>query len=73
MGDIFGREILLNFAQNQDWLVRAMAIRYLGELGGADEYIKIMQWFSFEHNQMVKAEMCSALLTLQKFNTPLQP
>jgi len=71
MGDIFGREILLNFAQNKDWLVRAMAIRYLGEMGGADEYIKIMQWFSFESNQMVKAEMCSALLNLQKFNAPL--
>jgi HEAT repeat protein len=73
MGDIFGREILLNLAQNQDWLVRAMAIRYLGDQGGADEYIKIMQWFSMENNQMVKAEMCSALLNLQKFNAPSQP
>ncbi|MCX5797729.1 MAG: HEAT repeat domain-containing protein [Elusimicrobia bacterium] len=70
MGDIFGREILLNLAQNQDWLVRSMAIRYLGEQGGSYEYTKIMQWFSMESNQMVKAEMCSALLNLQKFNTP---
>ena len=73
MGDIFGREILLRLGQHQDWLVRAMAIRYLGDFGGADEYIKIMQWFTFESNQLVKAEMCSALLNLQKFNTPLSP
>jgi len=70
MGDIYGREILLRLGQNQDWLVRAMAIRYLGDLGGADEYIKILQWFTFESNSMVKAEMCSALLNLQRFNTP---
>ena len=73
MGDIYGREILLRLAQDGDWLVRAMAVRYLGEQGGADEYIKILQWFAFESHQMVKAEMCSALLNLQKFNVPVTP
>jgi HEAT repeat protein len=73
MGDIYGREILLRLAQDQDWLVRAMSIRYLGDLGGADEYIKILQWFGFESHQMVKAEMCAALLNLQKFNAPATP
>jgi HEAT repeat protein len=72
MGDLFGREILLNLAQNQDWLVRAMATKYLGDQGGAYEYMRIMQLFPNESNQMVKAEMCSALLNLQKFNTPTQ-
>jgi HEAT repeat protein len=67
MGDIFGREILLNLAQSQDWFIRSMSIRYLGEFGGGDEYRKIMMWFAFEQNQMVKAEMCSALLKLQRF------
>ncbi|MDD5628596.1 MAG: HEAT repeat domain-containing protein [Elusimicrobia bacterium] len=68
MGDVFGREILLNLAQNQDWLVRSMAVKFLGDFGGAYEYTKILQWFAFESNLMVKAEMCSALLNLQKFN-----
>ena len=70
LGDIYGREILLRLGQNQDWLVRAMAVKSLGDLGGEDEYIKILQWFTFETNPMVKAEMCSALLNLQRFNTP---
>ncbi len=67
LGDIYGREILLRLAENSDWLVRSMAIRYLGELGKGEEYRKILQWFGFESNQMVKAEMCSALLNLQKY------
>ena len=67
MGDIYGREILLRLAEHSDWLVRSLAIRYLGEMGRGDEYRKILQWFAFESNQMVKAEMCSALLNLQRF------
>jgi hypothetical protein len=50
-----------------------MAIKYLGDQGGAYEYMRIMQQFPLESNQMVKAEMCSALLNLQKFNAPAQP
>ena len=67
MGDIYGREILLRLAQHSDWFVRAMAIRYLGEQGGAEEYRKILQWLSFEGNPLVRTEICSALLNLQKF------
>jgi HEAT repeat protein len=67
MGDIYGREILLRLAQHSDWFVRAMAVRYLGELGGADEYRKILQWLAFEANPLVRTEMCSALLNLQRF------
>ncbi|HAM35016.1 MAG TPA: hypothetical protein DEB40_07405 [Elusimicrobia bacterium] len=67
MGDIYGREILLRLAQHADWFVRAMSIRYLGEMGGADEYRKILLWLSYEAHQAVRAEMCSALLNLQKF------
>ncbi|MDD5657404.1 MAG: HEAT repeat domain-containing protein, partial [Elusimicrobia bacterium] len=67
MGDIYGREILLRLAQNSDWFVRAMAVRYLGDMGGADEYRKLLQWLAFESNPMVRAELCSGLLNLQKF------
>lgn len=67
MGDIFGRETLLRLAQNTDWLVRAMSIHYLGEMGGADEYRQILLWLAFEQHPMVRTEMCAALLKLQRF------
>ena len=67
MGDVFGRETLLRLAQNTDWLVRAMSIHYLGEMGGADEYRQILLWLAFEQHPMVRTEMCAALLKLQRF------
>jgi hypothetical protein len=67
MGDIFGREILLRHYQDNDWFVRAMATHYLGELGGADEYRRLYSQLNFETNPQVKAELCSALLRLQRF------
>lgn len=67
MGDINGREILLRHYQDQDWFVRAMAVRYLGDMGGADEYRKLMIQLSLEQHPMVKSELCSALLRLQRY------
>lgn len=64
LGDIYGREILLRFYQHQDWLVRAMATHYLGELGGPEEYRKLMLQLPQETHQAVKAELASALLRL---------
>ncbi len=66
-GDIYGREILLRLAQHGDWFVRAMAIRYIGELGGGDEYRRLLQWLGGEPDPAVKAELCSALLSLQRY------
>ncbi|MBI5243320.1 MAG: HEAT repeat domain-containing protein [Elusimicrobia bacterium] len=66
-GDVFGREALLRLAENQDWLIRAMAVRYLGEMGGPDEYRKLLRWLSTETHQAVRAELCSALLNLQRY------
>jgi HEAT repeat protein len=66
LGDVFGRELLLRLAENQDWFVRALSIRYLGAYGGADEYRKLLQWLSNERHQAVRAELCSALLNLRK-------
>jgi HEAT repeat protein len=66
-GDIYGREVLLRLYQHDDWFVRAMATRYLGELGGADEYRRLLLQLSRETNPAVKAELCSALLRLQRF------
>lgn len=67
MGDIFGREILLRHYQDNDWFTRAMATHYLGELGGADEYRRLFSQLNFETNPQVKAELCSALVRLQRF------
>lgn len=67
MGDIYGREILLRLYQHQDWFVRAMASHYLGELGGAEEYWKLLRALSGESHPAVKAELCSALLRLRRF------
>lgn len=67
MGDIFGREILLNHYQDQDWFSRAMSAHYMGELGGPDEYRKLLLQLSYETHPAVKAELCSALLRLQRY------
>ena len=64
MGDIYGREILLRFYQHTDWFVRAMAIHYLGELGGAEEYRRLQRELSAETDPAVQAELAAALLKL---------
>jgi HEAT repeat protein len=64
MGDIFGRELLLRLYQNPDWLTRAMSDHYLGELGGADEYLRLQRELDGEHDPGVKAEILSALVKL---------
>jgi hypothetical protein len=69
MGDPNGREILLRMYQDQDWFTRAMAVRYMGEYGGSDEYRKLFILLTQETHPAVRAELCSALLRLQKFKT----
>ncbi|OGR82203.1 MAG: hypothetical protein A3J74_01380 [Elusimicrobia bacterium RIFCSPHIGHO2_02_FULL_57_9] len=67
MGDIHGREILLKYFRDSDWFLRAIAAHYLGELGGADEYRKLLLELGNETHPAVKAELGSALLRLQRF------
>lgn len=66
-GDINGREILLRYYQDNDWFLRALSTHYLGEYGGADEYIKLFQRLSLETDPTVKTELCAALLRLGRF------
>lgn len=66
-GDVSGREILARFTQDQDWFLRAMATRYMGELGGPWEYHNLMRQLTNETHPIVKAELCSALLRLEQF------
>lgn len=64
MGDIFGREILLRMYQSPDWLTRAMADHYLGEMGGGDDYRRLQQELDGEQDPAVKAEILDALVKL---------
>jgi HEAT repeat protein len=64
MGDIFGRELLLRMYQNPDWLTRAMADHYLGEMGGGDEYRRLQRELDGEPDPAVKAEILDALVKL---------
>ncbi len=64
MGDIFGRELLLRLYQSPDWLTRAMADHYLGEMGGSDEYLRLQRELTGEQDPAVKAEILSALVKL---------
>ena len=64
MGDIFGREILLRLYQNPDWLTRAMADHYLGELGAGDEYSRLQRELDGEQDPAVKVELLAALVKL---------
>lgn len=67
MGDIFGREILLRLYKSNDWLARAMATHYLGELGKGEEYAMLQLQFTNETVPAVQAELISSLLRLQRF------
>lgn len=66
MGDIFGRELLLRLAESPDWFIRAMAVKPLGDLGGADEYRRMQLWLTRETHPSVKVEILSAMMNLRK-------
>lgn len=64
LGDPAGRDILLRHVDHADWLVRAMAHRYLGELGVPEDFDRVLFNLEREHNTFVRSEMCGALLRL---------
>ena len=59
-----GKDYLLRALDDQEWLVKAMAMRYLGEMGGAEDYSKLLSYFGSNQKNIIQAEMCSALLRL---------
>ncbi|MBI4396736.1 MAG: HEAT repeat domain-containing protein, partial [Elusimicrobia bacterium] len=63
-GDPYGRELLLRAIDDFDWVVRAMATYYLGELGEPEDYHKIAFKLNSETNDYVVSETCLALLRL---------
>ena len=64
MGESIGRDFILSSLNDQDWVARAMAMRYFGELGSADAYEQLLAYFASQQRPIVQAEMCSALLRL---------
>jgi HEAT repeat protein len=63
-GDLQGRERLLRYLNDPDWVIRAMAIHYLGDLGQAEDYYRIRSRLNVEDNNVVIAESCLAMLKL---------
>ena len=66
LGNPSGREMLLQFAEHQDWYVRAHAILQIGELGGANEYRRLLDLLNREQNPIVRSELVFALMRLGK-------
>ena len=64
LGDAAGRDVLFRGADDGDWVVRAMSVRYLGQYGAASDYDKILFHLSNEQNNFVRSEMCGTLLKL---------
>ena len=71
LGDAAGRLRLRMFLDNNSWLVRAMAARYLGEFGAAEDYDLLVSRIGRETgNDFVIAEYCIAALKLFPKKTP---
>ncbi len=63
-GQTLGKDLILRSLNDEDWVIRAMAMRYLGELGDADDYNRLLGYLGSEQKPIVQAEMLSALLRL---------
>ena len=65
-GDPSARDVIIRFWQDPDWVVRSLAIRYMGEMGVVEDYPRILFELQREQNNWVKAEMAGALLRLHR-------
>ncbi len=66
-GSVFSRQLLRDYARHEDWFIRAMSIRYIGELGGGFEYRQLNGQLIDEKDPIVRAELAGALLRLKRF------
>jgi len=63
--DPLGLETLRKELESADWLARAMAARYLGDLGSGEDYDRLLNRLSTEqNNDFVSAEIAIAALKL---------
>lgn len=64
-GDPDGREVLVDHLRSGDWVARAMAARYLGDLGSGEDYDRLLDQMTREQdNDFVTAECAIAALKL---------
>ncbi len=64
MGDPRGRDILLELIRPEAWLTRAVAARYLGEVGKPDDYEALYPLLVREENKYARMELAGACLRL---------
>jgi hypothetical protein len=65
MGDVAGLHRVRAFLDNPSWVVKAMAAKYLGELGSAEDYDLLLRRIDGEiGNDFVVAEYCVSALKL---------
>lgn len=65
LGDPAGLARLRQFLDDGSWLVRAMAAKYIGELGNAEDYLTLLNRLDSEQgNDFVVAEFCVSALKL---------
>ena len=65
MGDVAGLHRVRAFLDNPSWVVKALAAKYLGELGTAEDYDALRSRISSEvGNDFVVAEYCVSALKL---------
>ncbi|MFH2202288.1 MAG: HEAT repeat domain-containing protein [Elusimicrobiota bacterium] len=67
LGFELSRQILRDYASHNDWFIRALATRYIGELGEGFEYRLLQSRLIGEPDPIVRAELAGALLRLKKF------
>jgi HEAT repeat protein len=65
MGDVAGLHRVRAFLDNPSWVVKALAAKYLGELGAAEDYRRLLGRIDSEvGNDFVVAEYCVSALKL---------
>jgi HEAT repeat protein len=65
MGDVAGLHRLRSFLDNPSWVVKALAVKYLGELGSAEDYDLLLRRIDSEvGNDFVVAEYAVSALKL---------
>jgi hypothetical protein len=64
MGDVAGLHRVRAFLDNPSWVVKAMAAKYLGELGTSEDYDNLRGRIANAQNDFVVAEYCVSALKL---------
>lgn len=70
MGDPYGRVLLLNALSDQDWVIRSIALYYLGQMGYMEDYDSILFRLGQETRDPALVEACLALLKLSLQEIP---